>query len=94
MEFVSLDCRRGVEEQQVWLGWNDGPVLEGGWQGLRPPVTPVAPVLLLGGVRGGRPGGGPGLPLHGPGRHRHKAGPAALRVGRLQLQSDPSCSEQ
>ena len=94
MEFVSLDCRAGVEEQEVWLGGNDSSVLEGGRQGLRSPVTPVSPVLLLGGVGGCRPGGGPGLSLHSPGRHRHKAGPATLRVGRLQLQSDPGCSEQ
>ena len=94
MEFVSLDCRAGVEEQEVWLGGDDSSVLEGRRQGLRSPVAPLSPLLLQGGVGGCGPGGGRGLSLHTPGRHRHKAGPAALRVGRLQLQSDPSCSEQ
>ena len=94
MEFVSLDCRGGVEEQEVGLGWDDSSVLEGGREGLRPPVTAVSPLPLLDGVGGSGPGGGPRLSLHRPGRHRDKPGSSALGVGRLQLQSDPGCSKQ
>ena len=81
-----------MEEQEVWLGGDDSPVLEGRREGLRPPVTPVSPLPLLGAVGGSGPGGGPRLSLHRPGRHRDKPGSSALGVGRLQLQSDSGCS--
>ena len=84
MEFVSLDGGAGVEEQEVGLDWDDGPVLCGGRQGLAPPVLG----RQAGGVGGGGAGGAALLPLHRPGRHRDEARPAPLTPGGGQLQSD------